>query len=431
MNTKTTRYTELALANYWQKSALQEFKCNDGSAFILEFPGYFALHSNLKFSKARLNFNGEPIFCDILIQPSNLSSEDSGENLHKIQINSAAIQSYILIPPSHLDSAAHKSSAKDELAGSCGLYLSSLKEDAKRHLDAQTKLMQIVNNLGMQRTNNKIKPFLAAEPSAQMLYEKMMESFGQTKFSKAFLALAQEFKLKDVMQCFEHETPTNAALQIICTWLNITGLAESIPANIFNADQLKYIQSSPSRNRLKPDLKGINPKGHPVLRLLGMLQVLYNCRNEGLLLTFLHAWQKLAIDPNRLHATKSNINNVIDIHFQAVPEVSFLSKNYSGRQRLAVINANALLPFFIAWARKSMDEDLSSFLYKVYWSLSGELSTNSTIRTMEQRLGNNLTSKKHQKTIAYAQGMIQMRQDVCLTFDNNCKNCALKQWLAS
>ena len=99
-----------------------------------------------------------------------------------------------------------------------------------------------------------------------------------------------------------------------------------------------------------------------------------------------------------------------------------------GLDRKVIIWANAILPFFLAYARKEQDMQLEQLLFRIFMVLPPEASNQKT-RFMERRLWT--SSYRHLKlnSFGYRQGMLQVHADFCRNFFQGCADCELLELL--
>ncbi len=90
-----------------------------------------------------------------------------------------------------------------------------------------------------------------------------------------------------------------------------------------------------------------------------------------------------------------------------------------GTDRIIIIMANAVLPFFLAYARRREDEELEKLLYRMFIVLPPE-APNQRTRFMERRL---MPIFALPRTLRMQQGLLQIHQDFCASFQEGCHVC--------
>ncbi len=90
-----------------------------------------------------------------------------------------------------------------------------------------------------------------------------------------------------------------------------------------------------------------------------------------------------------------------------------------GDDRIIIVMANAVLPFFLAYARRRKDRELEKLLYRLFIVLPPE-APNQRTRFMERRL---MVLDKLPRTLRTQQGLLQIHRDFCISFAEGCENC--------
>jgi hypothetical protein len=124
--------------------------------------------------------------------------------------------------------------------------------------------------------------------------------------------------------------------------------------------------------------------------------------------------------------------------FEAPPDESWLRRtsfnappraraaSLVGPDRIAIVAANAIVPFFLAYARQRGDEELEKVLYRLFLVLPAE-APNSRTRFMERRL---MGLTPAAPTLRTHQGLLQIHQDFCTSFDQGCARCRFPDLIA-
>ena len=86
-----------------------------------------------------------------------------------------------------------------------------------------------------------------------------------------------------------------------------------------------------------------------------------------------------------------------------------------GQDRKVIIWANAILPFFLAYARFEKDLQLEMLLYRIFMVLPSEASNRKTHGTASL----DFVSKGSQTQLGYLQGMLQVYADFCHNFSKD------------
>jgi hypothetical protein len=97
-----------------------------------------------------------------------------------------------------------------------------------------------------------------------------------------------------------------------------------------------------------------------------------------------------------------------------------------GAERVTVLMANAVLPLFLAVARRDGNLELEKILYRLHLVLPPE-GPNQRTRFMEKRLAPLVPLRR---TLRTHQGLLQIHQDFCLSFYEGCDRCGLPELIA-
>ena len=92
-----------------------------------------------------------------------------------------------------------------------------------------------------------------------------------------------------------------------------------------------------------------------------------------------------------------------------------------GQDRLVIVWANALLPFFLAQARRQQDTALEHLLFRMFLVLPPEAGNRIT-RFMHQRLAL-ASSRRSPESLGHRQGLLQIHEDFCRNFHQGCRRC--------
>ena len=318
--------------------------------------------------------------------------------------------------------------------GDCGLYFQAMA--ASPDVD---KLGQIILQQAQIRLQQKKQQLLSQlskrdfNAIEQLLFAKIFECFGYKKWAPVFKQLAADYPYEQISKLLSSEVD-HGIFNLLAQWGSKTGLLTKVnSANLANFPTAQLLQAKTARLAAYhnlPGIGGIHRNGHPLRRLLGMLQLLYNTRQKGLLRSWLaifDRWQSLP--DNQDWASPVVIKKTIGALFAKLSAIDYLDQQLTGEDRIAIIVGNAIIPLFLIWSDEIQSPELATVLFKLYYTLPGEKGHNSAVRLMEQRLNNPPVKPILKKSIAYAQGMLQIKQNVCLSFDDNCRNCLLMKWL--
>jgi hypothetical protein len=320
-----------------------------------------------------------------------------------------------------------------ELPGRCGLR--SLERDA----DA---LQAVIAGAAETRAKRKADAVAAAwreESPAQLLYELLFESLGYRPYAAAFRALARRYPLRE-MEPLLGGTYGEARQAVLARWFGALGLlqAEAPGCTAVNVlaeyrawrEQWLALGQAPQAAGLKR--APTRPWNSPERRLVGMFHHLYATRAEDWFtpwLRRLHKLDGLRDRPDLRKAALGALESAFDtpgwepwrnmVSFQRDPLTT--GGQLIGRDRIIVAVANAVIPLFLAYARRRGDAALERLLYRLFIVLPAE-APNARTRFMEQRLLPLLPLPRNLRT---QQGLLQIHQDFCNSYDDGCADCSL------
>jgi hypothetical protein len=360
-----------------------------------------------------------------------------------------------------MDAPAALLSRYASLPGRCGLRAAQADPAA---------VEAIIAHAAEVRARAKADQLVPGWPEAdeeQLLFELMFQSLGYRPFAPAFRQLARHIplaRLHDALQ-LPHAA---ARREVLSRWFGTLGLLDAPEPASLEPDALaersvmaaRWAElsrsSGPSSTPAQPvqgatglgastqtaifaqllNRGGSRPWNSPERRMVGLFHHLHGL-GGGLLkgwLVFLKRLDALRDQPEFRQRAVAALNAAF-----ATPadepwrrRVSYTAPalrqeaRLIGDDRIAVILANAIVPFFLAYARRQGDGELEKILYRLFIVLPGE-GPNSKTRFMLQRL---LPLKPLPRTLRTQQGLIQIHQDFCTSFESGCGECKFPDLIA-
>ncbi|MEE8433425.1 MAG: DUF2851 family protein [bacterium] len=327
----------------------------------------------------------------------------------------------------------------ETLPGRCGLRAARQGADA---------LARVIAHASETRARNKAEaaaPVLAAAGEEEGLFQLMFRYLGYRPFAPFFRSLAERFPLATLTPLFDRPM-VEARTAILARWFGAAGLLEHDPgdpggplASLDPGARSEYAALRDCWLELgMPPLVENLPKGGSrpwnaaERRMVGMFHHLHAMARGGWLkewLAFLLRLDRLRNHPNFPKEVNHTLNRIF-----ATPEtepwrfrVTFAhppkkrAARLIGPERVAMLMANAVLPFFLARARRDGDTELEKVLYRLYLVLPPE-SANHRTRFMEHRMGPFSLPKRSLRT---HQGLLQIHTDFCASFHHGCEQCGL------
>ncbi|MGA1599141.1 MAG: DUF2851 family protein [bacterium] len=327
---------------------------------------------------------------------------------------------------------------QDELPGRCGVMLAS-----------ETALRRVVAHAAEQRLLAKAEALRVRwpqQPEEELLFQQLFKALGQTAHAAAFEELAQLYPLRVLEQTIRQPWRSSRP-QVLSSWFGALGLLDRIPEEPKNPDPTlrrellhwkALWEDRPERSRVQaPRQKRYRPQHAPERRLLAMYHHLQCTSSTGLLRTWLELLIHLNPDDPQLRQEALRRTELLweapewEIwkscwHAGTSPHSRGLS--LMGADRLLVLWANALLPFFLAYARRHEDRALEQLLFRIFMALPGE-AVNQKIRFMQHRLSLSRFPQARFNSLGGRQGLLQLHRDFCHNFHQGCGRCGLPELL--
>lgn len=281
-----------------------------------------------------------------------------------------------------------------------------------------------------------------SEEDEQVLFELIFKSLGYRTYASDFSHIAQTFPLKE-LEALLSLSPERAREQLLGRWFGFLGLLEKPPepglegetADEFLRLEKVWLATGLAGGGKKPVKKRGRPWNSPERRIAGMFHHLYFFYNRGTN-GLLKGWMSLLLQIDgvrKLSNFKKKAMTLVAESF-STPETEFwatkvsfnTSRKYKftqlvGADRMIVLMANAVIPFFLAYARKKKDKELEKLLYGLYLVLPPE-GENIHTKNMSNRL---LVNGEEARTLRFQQGLLQIHQDFCSAFETGCRGCEL------
>ena len=319
------------------------------------------------------------------------------------------------------------------LPGRCGL--SSLERDS----DALHAVIAGAAETRAKRKADAVAAEWHEESPAQLLYELLFQSLGYRPYAAAFRALARRYPLRQV-EAMLGGTYGAARQAVLARWFGALGLLQAEQPGCAAVGILAEYRSlreqwlALGEAPLTPGFKRAptRPWNSPERRLVGLFHHLYAARAEDwftVWLKRLHALDRLRDRPDLRQAALQALEEAFDtpgwepwrnmVSFQRDPLLQ--GGRLIGRDRICIVVANAVIPLFLAYARRGADAELERVLYRLFIVLPPE-APNARTRFMEKRL---LPLRPLPKSLRTQQGLLQIHQDFCNSYGQGCANCTL------
>jgi hypothetical protein len=276
----------------------------------------------------------------------------------------------------------------------------------------------ILTRLGTLRMEKKIKRYAAElyfSDFNQLLYQGIMEAAGYNKNSYNFLQLAINYPYVNLTRWQQEGMGYDDLLSI---WLYGSGLIAHLPGTVGEEERKRweehYKQQKYSRKKLelKWNLFRLRPVNHPVIRLLQIVELIYESLNDSLLNEIINIFA---------FSTNSEIIKELRARMKSMFDNEKLPRFYRiGQDRLDIILINVFIPIMILFGEKMGYQELKTKGWEIYREFKG-LPSNY----IEDLIGKKYLNIPQQRLIRqkaiYQQGILKIYNDYCRY--HNCKFC--------
>lgn len=435
----------------------------DGQQIRVEFPGWLNKGAGPDFREVRVNIGENEYFGAVEV---HLNSSGWYSHQHHLDPAYNAVVLHVVLY-NDTDKAILREDGHSipqlELASILRQHTALTKDEAKHHLQnydqlpgrcgiiAQqgdvSSLKRLIARAAEQRIQNKTRLVLARwneqEPE-ELLFQLIFKSLGFSAYAQSFEELAQLYPFQSLQPLLRQPQRSTRAL-VLSRWFGACGLLSKEHVKLedptlrkeFYLWQKEWSQlEDPPRvsSRLS---QGSRPQNSPERRLIGMYHHLYRLAPEGLLkgwLSLLNELDNYVSSADLKKVTLEKAQTSFDTpEWEIWRDFLTISSPHQqhpvqliGKDRQIIIWANAILPFFLAYARQEKDKALEKLLYQLFIVLPGEAPNRHT-RFMEKRLLAKEIPGWKTSTLQMRQGLIQIHHDFCHNFYQGCQNCEFVQ----
>ncbi|MFI5400661.1 MAG: DUF2851 family protein [SAR324 cluster bacterium] len=287
----------------------------------------------------------------------------------------------------------------------------------------------------------------------QLLFELIFQALGYRPYAPVFRSLARRYPLNALYPALALPD-AEARVAILARWFGALGLLEEAPgtAEPESEGELAALAATWKALGEKPSVAalprgGARPQNSPERRMVGAYHHLRFVGGNLLKgwLVFLKDLDALRDQPEFRRRAHDALNaafatpagepwRALVSHGVALGGAPGASRKRPaagearliGEDRVAVILANAVVPFFLTYARRRGDAELEKVLYRLFLVLPGE-GPNWRTRFMTQRL---MPLRPLPRTLRTQQGLIQIHQDFCTSFESGCGDCKFPDLIA-
>lgn len=455
----------------WKQQVFSGFELvtEEGQLLTIDFPGWYNRAWGPDFRDARLKIGDELRFGDVEIHLNEAAwyqhrhHEDDAYNKVVLHVFLNPCQQMIknglgqVVPSLCLLSGKMEAFWKrietrpdikiNESPGACGLLLDSEKSQKKlRSIICQAAEERIITKSLRFETSMRSLPDKSYDNA---LFKGICRSLGYSGHSEWFEKLAEQFPYS-ASRIYFGALHRGSRLELLSRWFGYLNLLQTIESDevhdTLRRDWKAFNQHWKNLGLKEcPDVQPLacpnRPANNPVRRLTGLFYHLEKTSFQGLFKEWLAFFVRLAPQGKHPHYTSREILVELDrmfpqpewdplsTLFQATSQTSLIKPvRFIGKERQLVILVNAVIPFFIAWARLNGDRNLEKCLLGLFLTLPPEGENHKT-RFMKNRLFKGNKNRKIRQNLNIHQGLIQLYDDCCTNFYEGCRNCTFLKLL--
>lgn len=326
----------------------------------------------------------------------------------------------------------------EALPGRCGLRAAKTEPEA---------VQRVVAHAAETRARAKAQRILAGagdDNDEQLLFRQLFGYLGYRPHTGLFEDLARRFPLADLAPLLGLPRE-QARAEVLARWFGSAGLLATPPptrADTTLHTEYETLQARWQALRLAPlERPPVRRPGRPwnsaERRLAGLFHHLYATGRDGWLRGWLRFLRRMDVLRDAPEFGAEAVRMLTEAFSTPADEpwrryISFHQGDLHrparliGMDRTTVLMANAVLPTFLAFARRDGDVELEKVLYRLYLVLPPE-GPNQRTRFMEQRLAPVVPLQRSLRT---HQGLLQIHQDFCRSFYEGCDRCRFPDLIA-
>lgn len=444
---------------HWSTARLQT---QDGRSLEVVSPGWLNRGPGPDFTEARLLLGGDELWGDVEV---HVKEGEWWEHRHDSDPRYRRVVLHVVLVPGGrpalhavtgeplpvfaaagflpadvqeaMGDAATMLRRYEQLPGRCGLRAAAAGEEAVARVVAHAAEVRA------RAKADRLEPALASRNAEQVLFGTLFRYLGYRPQAALFAALAERYPLRALEPLLDLPMP-DARRQVLARWFGCCGLLEGAPPSHDTALAAEFAALQAAWRGLDAEMLpagvsrgGSRPWNSPERRMVGMFHHLYALGRGGLLkgwLALLQRLDRLRDEPGLRRAAVDALEAAFATPGDE-PWQRFLAfalpprrkpARLIGTDRVTVLIANAVLPFFLALARRQGDPELEKLLYRLYIVLPPE-APSRPIRFMERRLTALVPVRR---TLRTQQGLLQIHQDFCLSFLEGCERCGFPDLIA-
>ncbi|HPY96596.1 MAG TPA: DUF2851 family protein [Candidatus Cloacimonadota bacterium] len=280
---------------------------------------------------------------------------------------------------------------------------------------------QILTEYGKERFERKVKRFKAELSFCsfdQLIYQGLLESLGYSNNKFPFYQLAKQVPYIKIQQLIMNGL---SKIDILSLLLHSSDLINHMPSQVrvllendlndsFVKNDYELISADYDWNMFR-----LMPVNHPVLRLIQVLDFIYDSAEIGLTN---HVLKLFSFEKEKLSVSAFRKRSQLVLAKQTIKDLN----TRIGSSRIDSILINIFIPIIYIYAQKMDFIDLQNYTYSLFIDFPG-LRENTISNTMRKYLTDEIENNIQQKAINQ-QGLIQVYQSYC---ENHlCEPCRIK-----
>ena len=339
----------------------------------------------------------------------------------------------------------HPASIED-VPGACGLRL------GKKNVSKLKKfLMQASEQRLLQKTEllERDLPNLGPKEQEDLLYTRICRSLGYSAHADLMTQLSLHYPYSKLKPLFS-TSHRQVRVEVLSRWFGCGGILSSVDQNGLHDDMrrewLAFRQfwqnlSAEGIDATHFPKQASRPLNRPARRLTGLFYHLEKTDFYGLF----KSWLRFVVRCGKLIETERKARRFLLSELDAMfpqPDWEPFARlvdagscgktsgpmKLIGRQRQLIVLVNAVIPFFLAWARLEDRKEIEKILFSLFLVLPPEGGNRKT-KFMENRLAIKTNGILIRKNLSSHQGLIQFHEDCCRCFYQGCGNCSLLKLL--
>jgi hypothetical protein len=270
----------------------------------------------------------------------------------------------------------------------------------------------LLNKLGLQRLENKIKRFdaeLNFHSFEQIIYSALLEALGYSKNKFQMIKVAEQLPYKMLRKFYSQGMTYEEFIALVIVYTNlINALPSSFPKQFKN----KWIELYNKQDFIKDQTLTISwntfrirPVNNPAIRFLQLSDLIYKSFEKGME-NYIFSLFTFSKEEYNLKDFKKNLYDFFSY------EADYFPLNYKmGKSRIDTILINIIIPISILYAKKMQYNNLKTVAQKIFTEYPA--TTDNFILDFMSKYMDSNQRKIIKKKSLYQQGMLNIYYSFC------------------